>query len=793
MDSLLHPQSTNVHATAGGNSPTDAGPLTAATAPLRFWALGNGVLLLSWDGGPAPAAEHLGVRIGDVLVMPPFCRAELLLDDGRSRNLVSLVPGCRTGAGAAITVCDETGAPIAISTDGPREATPAVDAAADEKPVSECLDPLALLDGTTAAGTETFARFLFDACGPTFRLGRDPVFVALCNTLLDDFCTVEQALSDRCILLDRYLLATCEVPSDLKGPIRAHVLSNAMVTLAPFAPARIGGGSKAQCASVGLFLPAAAAGPEVRVVAFGESGMTVARSRRTRTTLPAAGDWLGASHGEDKPLRRFLVECLASLSAGSEDAAALLREMWLCMAGGGFNVTDPAQPVAAGTTWILGSEAGLFVSGWMRDRYRLVAGLETERDGVRAFVPLDQLVHFPPPDCATLDHDGTARPLGESRFAAFFGYDRPAPAAAPCRLALRLKSGTRLTFADGPSAVDAHDAHELILGAVAPAQATDAALGACIEPALEAFAAEAGRIPLTWDTIDLRGGPAKPALSLVIPLTERTRVLRCRAGQFATDPAMADVEVIFTAADPRTWWRVEASLRDLLASYTQGARVVVASRPCRHAEALNAGASIARAPLLTFCGADSVPEERGWIAKLKNTLSARRQCGVVGARILFEDHSLAHAGADLSLDERGAWAVQPRLRGFPRDFAGAAGAGPVPVVSSAWLMTHRALFEDVGGFSDDYLRQTYADADLCFKVRSTGAAVWHAADVIVFALGDRHGLNEDESGLPSLLDRRRLTCRWRGQVDLGDDAGDEPASFDDGADGRRPRRLKVHA
>lgn len=767
--------------------------MTAATVPLRYWALGSGVLLLSWDGAPAPEAEHLGVRIGDTLVMPPFCLAELPLDDGGSRNLVSLVPGCRIGAGAAITVCDETGAPIAVSAEGPDEGTSAGDAEADTTLAAAWLDPLALLDGTAADGAEALARFFFEVCAPTFRLGRDPTFVALCNTLLDDLGTLEQGLSCRCLLLDRYLLATCEVPSELKAPIRAYVLSGAMVTPAPFAPARIGGGGKQPHTTLALFLPAAAASADLRVIAFGHNGMMLTRSRTTRAGLPTAGDWLSSRDGDDKPLRRYVVECLAGLSSGNEDAAALLREMWLCLAGGGFSVTDPAQPVAAGATWIFGSEAGLFASGWMRDRYRLVAGIEAERDGVRTFVPLDQLVHCPPPDSGKGNQGAADHPLDERRFAAFFAYDRPAPAAAPCRLALRLKSGTRLTFADGPSAVDAQEAHDLILGMLAPAQATDAALGTCIEPAIEAFAGEAGRIPLTWDSVDFRGGPAKPTVSLIIPLTEHTGLLRCRAGQFATDQSMADVEVIFTAADPRTWWRVEASLRDLLAGYGQGARVVVPSRPCRPAEALNAGASVARAPLLTFCGTDSVPEERGWIAKLKTTLSARRQCGLVGARILFEDHSLAHAGADLSLDERGAWAVQPRLAGFPRDFAGAAGAGPVPVVSSACLMMQRTLFEDVGGFSDDYLCQTYADADLCFKVRSTGAAVWHAADVIVFALGDGHGLSEAENGLPLLLDRRRLTRRWQGQVDLGDDRGDEPAAADEGADGRRPSRLKVHA
>ena len=791
MDNLSPPLPPCVHATANGKSPADGGSLAAA-APLQYCAVGNGVILLSWDGAPAPAAEHIGVRIGDTLVMPPFCRDELPLEDGGSRNLLGIAPGCRVSADAAITVCDETGAPIASSADGAGTETSASEPAATAQAVPECLDPLALLEGTTAAGSDAFARFLFEVCGPTFRLGRDPLFIALCNALLDEFSTVEQPLSGRCLLLDRYLLATCEVSSEVRGPIRAYVLSGAMVTPAPFAPARIGSGSRTQHTAVGLFLPAAAAGGDVRVVVLGDCGMAQARSHATSASLPMAGDWLTNSHGDDKPLRRFVVECLASLSVGNEDAAALLREIWLCLAGGGFSVTDPAQPVAAGTTWILGSEAGLFVSGWMRDRYHLAAGLEAERDGVRAIVPLHQLVRCSPPDCGNADPDGAVRPLTETRFAAFFAYDRPAPAATPCRLALRLKSGTRLTFADGPSAIDAQDAHALILDAFAPTQATDAALGTCIEPALEAFAAEVGRTPLAWDTIDLRGGPAKPAVSVVIPLTERTSVLRCRAGQFATDPAMADVEVIFTATDPRTWWRVEASLRDLLASFAQGARVVLPSRPCRHAEALNAGASIARAPLLAFCGADSVAEEPGWIAKLKNTLATRRQFGLVGARILFEDQSLAHAGADLSLDERGAWAVQPRLVGFPRDFAGAAGAGSVPVVTSACLMAHRALFEDLGGFSDDYLRQTYADADLCFKVRSTGAAVWHAADVIMFALGDRHGLSEGAGGLPSLLDRRRLTRRWRGQVDLGDDTADEPAVADDGTDGRRPRRMKVH-
>lgn len=765
---------------------------------IRHWPLGNGVLLLVWDGVPAPAGDQLGIRVGDNLVAPPYCQLTLPLADGRARNLLSVAPGCRVDTTTPITICDETGTPLAARQDVPppspladdgaiEDGTECVVEGAGEEDAQAWLDPLAILEGVPGIAEARFARFILAECGQAFRLARDPVFVGVCHTLIESLVADEQPLTGRCIVLERDILATTTLARSLAGPLQAFVVSNAMVMPTPFAPHRLGVGASEERATCGLLVPAVAARSDSSVLIFGDSGLMIAHSCTERAALPTAGEWLTRPQDDQKGLRRYLVECMARLSQTSEDAAALLREIWLCLAAGGFKVADATQPVAAGATWILGSEAGTFVTGWLNDRYRLVAGLDVEAGGGRAFVPLDRLVRFPPREPLAGNSGAPDRPEPEWQFAAFIANREPTPAAAPCRLALRMRSGTRLAFAEGPSPVGGREARDIVLRTVLPTHATETALAECIEPAVRAFEEEISRMPIENDVIDIRGFAARPAASLVILLSERTSILRCRAGLFATDPAMADIEVIYVAADPRAWWRMEAPLRDLLASYALGARVVFPSRPCSLGEALNAGASIARTPLIAFLGAGVVPEERGWIAKLTAALGSKRQRGLVGGRILFEDSSLGHAGADLSLNERGSWAVQRRYAGFPRDYAAASGSGPVPVVSSACLMTHRALFEENGGFSTDYLGQAYADADLSFKVRSTGAAVWHAAEAVMFDLGNCLAQDGDPNSVAAMLDQRQLTHRWRAEVDHSDSEIDAPPS------GPRQRRAKVAA
>jgi hypothetical protein len=734
-------------------------------APLRIVSIGRSVTLLVWDGEPARRVHRLGIDAGGVPLSPPWCHAVLPLVNGFARNLLAVSIDEAAGLDGSIGVCDEEGEALAVG---------------DIGTIGEA-DIGSLLDGLAVAGPARLVRFLLEACAPMFQLDDDPTFVDCGRRALAQIVPAPMSVNGRCTVVDRFLLAAAEFPFGPVEGLRAIVVAGDGVRRSPLDPLVAASGDRH---SLCLLLPLAAAVADAWVVLLSDVGVAALRLDGDDARPPAVGDWLRTAASGDKHLLRYLVECLATLGRGDEEMAALLREVWRHLSAGGITVNTAGAPLAAGAELFLDCDAGTLVGGWFRDPYRLLAGLSLERDMSARDLPIDRVFRLPAEGgrpAAGADQEP------DWRFVAFFPASSGWPAAAPCRLALRLHSGLRLACAEGPSMLPPADARAAVLNLVRPGRVTEPLLTGCLEPALRSLQAEISGRAAACQTIEIRGLPARPVASVVIPLIDRPDILRCRTALFATDPAMAQVEVIYVVDDARLWCALEPAVRDLLATYGLGARIVVCARGVGAAVALNAGAAVARGPVLAFLGGAVLPEEPGWIAAMSTVLGAQRQCGVVGGRVLFEDDSLGHAGAEIAVDDTGAWTVRRRFAGFPRNFAAAAGSGPVPVVSSACLMTDREMFSEVGGFDPEYLTGVYVDADFCFKIRQRGFSVWHAAQPALFDLAD--GAAGDDRDVAALLDRWHLTRNWRKQMeDEGDDTGGEAASS-----ARRPRRQRVSA
>ena len=92
--------------------------------------------------------------------------------------------------------------------------------------------------------------------------------------------------------------------------------------------------------------------------------------------------------------------------------------------------------------------------------------------------------------------------------------------------------------------------------------------------------------------------------------------------------------------------------------------------------------------------------------------------GGVGARLLFEDGSIQHAGvAPHGLGVAHAWIHRRRLRGTYQDWA---------LVQRQWSMvtgavfaTRRSVMARVGGF-DEHFSVEFNDVDLCLRLRMRG-------------------------------------------------------------------------
>lgn len=126
--------------------------------------------------------------------------------------------------------------------------------------------------------------------------------------------------------------------------------------------------------------------------------------------------------------------------------------------------------------------------------------------------------------------------------------------------------------------------------------------------------------------------------------------------------------------------------------------------------------------ILLFLNDDMICLTSGWDGRLVGQLS-RREIGVVGARLLYPDGTLQHAG--LAIGEDGATAHEgagdPASDGLYRDRTllvhGAA------IVTGAFLACRRSLFEELGGFDAERYAVTSGDADFCLRIQASGRDV----------------------------------------------------------------------
>lgn len=137
-------------------------------------------------------------------------------------------------------------------------------------------------------------------------------------------------------------------------------------------------------------------------------------------------------------------------------------------------------------------------------------------------------------------------------------------------------------------------------------------------------------------------------------------------------------------------------------------------------EDLAAAAAEAGEDVLLFMDPDLVPAGGTWVREMLS-LATRENIGAVGARAVFTDDTIRHAGLVLGLGSRRL--VGRTQFGVPVETGGYFGQltvlENVSAVSAECLMVRRDRFEKVGGFDSAY-QDTLFDADLCLALRETG-------------------------------------------------------------------------
>ncbi len=124
-------------------------------------------------------------------------------------------------------------------------------------------------------------------------------------------------------------------------------------------------------------------------------------------------------------------------------------------------------------------------------------------------------------------------------------------------------------------------------------------------------------------------------------------------------------------------------------------------------------------PWLLFLNNDVEVIDSEWLTVMAEHVQ-RPEVGAVGARLLYPNDTVQHAGVVLGV----GGIAEHAFRHFPADAPGVSRQLQVTrnysSVTGACLLTRRDVFEEVGGFDEEQLPVTFNDVDLCLKMRRAG-------------------------------------------------------------------------
>ena len=242
-----------------------------------------------------------------------------------------------------------------------------------------------------------------------------------------------------------------------------------------------------------------------------------------------------------------------------------------------------------------------------------------------------------------------------------------------------------------------------------------------------------------------------PVASIVIPVHNRARLTAACLDALAAEPLGVDAETIVVD---------DASTDDTAAMLAgRPVRVVTHAANTGFGLACNDGAAAASGRYIVFLNNDTVPQP-GWLAALVAEADAHPGVAAVGARLLYPDGTVQHAGLVIGEDRN----PHHVYAGFPGGHPAVVRSRPFQAVTGACLLVRREVFAAAGGF-DPAFRNGHEDVDLCRRLGEAGHGVRYCAQSVVIHL---ESATRGRGSAEAAANGRLYRDRWAAKVQPDD-------------------------
>ncbi|WP_164738429.1 glycosyltransferase family 2 protein [Aquabacter cavernae] len=212
----------------------------------------------------------------------------------------------------------------------------------------------------------------------------------------------------------------------------------------------------------------------------------------------------------------------------------------------------------------------------------------------------------------------------------------------------------------------------------------------------------------------------QPLVSFVVPTRDRADLMGMALRSLIGETDYRNFEIVIVdngSVEPATF----ALFEEIKAAWPDTV-VVRDDGPFNYPRICNAGVAAARGSLICLLNNDIEVVDGRWLDEMV-ALASLPRTGIVGAKLLFPDRTIQHAGVMVGLFRYAAHWFSHADRDLPGPFGRLVARANVSAVTGACLMIRRDVWEKTGPLDAERFAEDCNDIDLCLRARRAGYEV----------------------------------------------------------------------
>ena len=403
-----------------------------------------------------------------------------------------------------------------------------------------------------------------------------------------------------------------------------------------------------------------------------------------------------------------------------------------------MNASDLRASVDACVVSWLG---GLFIVGWMDDSNATVDTLRVVGGDFHVDLPVTMLVRVRRPDVEAALGKADRYCYG---FCGLLHCVWTHPAGAKMTVEFRQSSGAIHAVEVTAHVVDKVELRDIAMSHLAKTQFFGNPDVERIQRLGSGFGGQAIRLNQSITT-DMVASPYVERFSqtaqtykgsIVVCLYGKSEFYFLQHALFGGLPGLEGYEFVYVSNSPEISEALLKEAHSANRTYGLPSTVVILSGNAGFGAANNVAVRQAQSDRVLIVNPDVFPRNRAWAQQHSHLLETlpEPQTRIFGSTLYYDDGSLMHGGMyfdqDTGLDMSSGTPTPIHLLRVEHYGKGAAEVAryaksrPVPAVTGAFISIDRAWYEELGGFTEEFIFGHYEDADLCLKSLERGYPAW---------------------------------------------------------------------